>query len=623
MMKKVCRCWVVAIAVLLLLTACSGEEDLASEVAESKKTIFVEQPPVYPAEPLPEGLVWETNNEDPIFSSDKAKKGGTFRTSVYSFPLTLRTSGPDTGSIFANFINDNSMNLVSIHPETANYIPSLATHWAYGDDGVTVYYKLDPNAKWSDGLPVTADDYLFTNEFSRSKFIVDPMTNSYFEEHIANVKKYDDYTISITGTSKKPKSDLLYYYSLGPTPRHFHKLDENWVQDYNWRVEPNVGPYQITKVKKGKYVEFSRKKDWWAKDYKYYKNRYNADIIHVRVIRELQIAFQHFLKGELDAYWMVWPDFWHEKATGREYDAGYIHKIQFYNDTPQRIQGYFLNTDYELFSDINMRCGFAHSLNIQKVIDVLIRGDYERQHTIFKGYGDYTNNEIRAREYDLVKAEEYFSKAGWGKRGADGIRVKDGRRLSFSVNYGQDNLTERFVLLREEAKKAGVELNLALQDSASLHKLYRDKKHQIAYLALGGGFRPSFWSLFHSKNAHIPNTSNFSNADDPELDNLIDAYRFGTEEEERKRLAREIAAKINDLCIYIPDYYVPYTRYSYWRWMKLPEFHGPKMAEHLFPYGDYGLFWIDEEEKERTLAAKKAGEVFEPVTIIDTRYRVE
>ncbi|HEX5056793.1 MAG TPA: extracellular solute-binding protein [Gammaproteobacteria bacterium] len=620
-MKKAYALCAMAIMALLFLMACSEEQD--ADVVDNHKTVFVEQPPAYPVEPLPEGLIWETNNDDPVFSSPDAKKGGTLRSFVYSFPLTLRSSGPDAGGIFANYVNDSAMGLVAIHPETANFIPSLATHWAYGKDGLTVYYKLDPNAKWSDGLPVTADDYLFTNEFSRSKFIVDPVTNNYYEENIASVKKYDDYTISITGTSKKPRSDMLYYYSFGPTPWHFHKLDENWVRDYNWRVEPNVGPYQITKVKKGKYVEFTRKQDWWAKDYKYYKNRYNVDVIHVQVIRELQIAFQHFLKGELDEYWMPWPDYWHEKATGSDYDAGYIHKIQFYNDTPQRIQGYFLNTDYELFRDINVRCGFEHSLNIQKIIDELLRGDYERQHTIFKGYGDYTNNQIRAREYDLGKADEFFKKAGWIERGPDGIRVKDGKRLSVTIDYGQDNLTERFVLLREEAKKAGVEINLSLKDSEALHKLYRDKKHQVAYMALGPTFRPEFWSLFHSDNAHIPNTNNYSNVADPALDDLIDRYRFGTEEEERKRLARETAAKIHDLCIYTPDYYVPYTRYSYWRWLKLPDFHGPKMAEYLFPYGDFGLFWIDEEEKERTLAARKAGEKFEPVTIIDTRYRVK
>ena len=105
-------------------------------------------------------------------------------------------------------------------------------------------------------------------------------------------------------------------------PRHFHKLDDKWVMDYNWKIEPNTGPYQITEVKKGKYVEFSRKKDWWARDYRYMKHRYNADKIHVKVIRELQIAFEHFLRGELDSYWMVWPDFWHDKAVGAPYDKG-------------------------------------------------------------------------------------------------------------------------------------------------------------------------------------------------------------------------------------------------------------------------------------------------------------
>jgi microcin C transport system substrate-binding protein len=343
----------------------------------------------------------------------------------------------------------------------------------------------------------------------------------------------------------------------------------------------------------------------------------------VEVIRELQIAFQHFLKGELDTFWMVWPDFWHDKAVGPQYDKGYIKKLQFYYDAPQPMQGLFLNQDFDIFSDKNARYGFAHALNVKKVIDVLMRGDYERLNTPFKGYGEYSNNDIRAREFDLKKADEYLTKAGWGKRGPDGIRIKDGRRFSVTITYGQNNLTERLVLLREEAKKAGIELNLELLDSSSSFKKMLEKKHQIALVALVAGFRPSFWGLFHSDNAHKPNTNNFSNTDDPELDKLIDEYRFGDDEERRKALAREIAAKIHEIGAFIPTVSVPYTRYSYWRWVRLPEFYGTKMSSDLFPPNDLGLFWIDEEEKQKTSEARKAGKAFDPVTIVDTTYKVD
>ena len=58
-------------------------------------------------------------------------------------------------------------------------IPALATHWAIADDHQTVYFRLDPEARWSDGKPVTADDYLFGYEMMKSKVIRDPWMNSY------------------------------------------------------------------------------------------------------------------------------------------------------------------------------------------------------------------------------------------------------------------------------------------------------------------------------------------------------------------------------------------------------------------------------------------------------------
>ena len=149
-----------------------------------------------------------------------------------------------------------------------------------------------------------------------------------------------------------------------------------------------------------------------------------------------------------------------------------------------------------------------------------------------------------------------------------------------------------------------------------------EKKHQVAYLSLTSDFRPEYWSLFHSDNAHKANTNNFANIDDPHLDQLVDEYRFGTDEDERKRLSRAIQARIHELGIYIPFFKVPYTRHGYWRWIKLPEFHGTRSSDYLFPpMNDLGLFWIDEAAKQETLDAMKAGKAFEPVTIIDETYR--
>lgn len=615
-------------ALVFLFTACDskvGDQAKESDLSGTgAKTVYVEDVPVYPSHTLPEGLRWETNNDAPLFASPDAKKGGTFREFMLTFPLTLRVVGPDSNTGLRPVLLGNQLSLTGLHPNTQEVIPGIATHWAYDEDGRTVYYKLDPNARWSDGRPVIADDFVFTLEFMRSKYIVAPWYNKHYTEEILEVKKYDDYTISITGAKPRPKVDLHYYYDILPKPRHFHKLDEGWVQDYNWRIEPNTGPYQITDIQKGKYIELSLKKDWWAKDYRYFKNRFNVEKIRISVIRDVETAYRHFLKGDLDTFAITLPTYWHDKARGEEYNKGYIHKIWFYNDMPRPAIGMYLNQAHPDLMDINVRYGLAHSMNFEKVINTVLRGDYERLHSLDTGYGEYTNTAIRAREFDLKKADEYFTKAGWGKRGPDGIRVKDGRRLSFTVTYAVDFHTDRLVVLKEEAKKAGVELILELMDPAAAYKKTMEKTHEIDWGGWSGGIRPQYWGQFHSDNANKPQTNNSTNMADPEIDALIERFRESTDEKERQALAREIQQKVHDSGAVIPSTMTPYVRMAYWRWIKLPEVPGTRWTEDLFSsdYSTGGLFWIDEEEKQKTLEAKRSGKTFEPVTIVDKTYKV-
>jgi len=615
--------WILFV-ILLALVGCSSQDDSANvDVTIPDATVIVEELPIYPVSELPEGLIWLTNNEAPVFADPNAKPGGTFREYIPSFPITLRTVGPDSNSGIRSYILANQLSLIDIHPNTKKYIPALATHWAYGDDNKTVYFKINQDARWSDGKQITADDFLYTLDFMRSEYIIAPFYNNYYTSEIIAVAKYDDYTISVTGGTAKPNEDLLLYYGISPTPRHFHNLDDNWVMDYNWLISPNTGPYQISAVEKGKFVEFIRNQEWWGNDLKYYKHRFNVDKIRISVIRDPETAYRHFLRGELDTSILTFPNYWHDKTGDAVYQNGYVHKIWFYNDLPQSSAGIYLNLENELFSDRNVRYGLAHSINIQKMIDTVIRGDYERLHAIHTGYGEYTNKEIRARDFDLNKADEYYSLAGWGEWGPDGIRVKDGKRLVVVLVYSTQLHTDRLVVLREEAKKAGLDLQLNLLDSTAFYKNVIEKKHQAAWMSWSVFLRPSFWQSFHSDNAHKPQTNNINNIDDPEIDALIERYDDSDNVAERAELARTLDMKIHESGVFIPSYYVPYVRQGYWRWIKLPNGYGTRLSDLLFDPMYLSLFWIDEEEKTRTLEAMKAGETFDPVTIIDDKYKVE
>lgn len=572
---------------------------------------------------LPENLNWETNSSAKSWASNSARKGGTFTDYLLAFPPTLRTVGPDSNSSFRSYINANQMGLTDFHPNSLEIIPKLATHWAYGKDGKTVFYKIDPKAKWSDGKPVTADDFLFTLEFMRSKHINAPWYNNHYSEEILDVSKYSDHTISITGRVAKPKDELHYYYGLTPTPKHFYKeINEKWVKEYNWKIVPNTGPYQISKIKKGKQITFKRKKDWWAASKPLNKGRYNVDKVVLKVIRDANIAYKHFEKGELDSHTLIQPEFWHNKAKGKLFDNGYLEKVTFYNNSPRSSSGLFLNTSNDVLNSKNVRMALAHSLNFDRVIKSVLRGDYERLQAFHSGYGDYSNPNIKAREFDLNKANQLLDSEGWSKRGGDGIRIQNGKRLSLDLVYGSKEHSDRWAILKQDALKAGIEINLKLQDSSSHYKTIMQKQHQIAALGWSTGFRPAFWQHFHSENANKPQTNNITNLNNPDIDKNISSYRSETDSSKRIQLANTLAQQIHDEAIFIPSFKVPYTRGAHWRWLKFPKTPGTKTTTNLYSaFGDGGIFWIDSATKIETKAARKNSTKYPVINTTFDQYR--
>lgn len=568
---------------------------------------------------LPTDLTWQSNDTSPVFASDKALSGGVFRTMMPDFPPTFRMVGPNANSSFVGFLRSNDLSLIDVHPQTEEYLPSLATHWAITDDNKTAYFKLNPRAKWSDGKPVTADDYLFMLKFMRSSHIIAPWYNNYYSEQITDVSKYDDNTISVTLGTAKPREDVLLNASISPIPKHFHEqhLNENWVQWANWKVAPTTGAYVIGNFRKGRYVDFIKVKNWWGKDLRYYRHRFNVDKVRVKVIRNNNVAWNLFLKGELDSFGVILPEFWHERTLAREFDNGWIRKIWFFNETPQPIYGIYLNLADPLFADIRIRQAIAYTINFDKMNQTLLRGDYERLPNFHTGYGDYTNPDVQPKPFDLNEAGRLLDEAGWSL-GKDGIREKKGQKLHFNINYSSPIHTPRLALLQEEMKKAGIDMQLKMLTGASSYRNLMEKKHQAAWMAWGTGMRPAYRQHFHSDNANKPQTNNITNTADPEMDRLIEAYRIATTKSERVRLAHATQEKIAEIGAFIPTYMVPYTREAAWAYVRLPDDIAPKRADSLFDPMGLGTMWIDPaiqgkiERKEKLL----------PSTIIESKYRL-
>ncbi|BBO72443.1 ABC transporter substrate-binding protein [Desulfosarcina alkanivorans] len=612
------------VLLLILIPGCSPETTSTGgeRGADTENGTPPKPAPAAPREPLPEGIEWLTNDSAPVFADPGAQRGGTLHQALASFPLTFRVVGPDSNTSFRSAILGNQLSLTGIHPNTLNIIPELATHWAFGHDKKTMYFKINPKARWSDGVPVTADDFAYTLDFMRSPYIVAPWYNDYYASEIDRVVVFDDHTLAVVGAKAQP--DLHLKISISPTPRHFFDpLGEDFIRRTNWAVVPNTGPYQIDRFKKGRYVRFARKEGWWGDGLRYFKHRFNVETVLFKVIRDPNLQWEYFKKGKLDVYPATIPQYWHIKTRTPVVEKGYVHKMWFFNDTPQSAMGLWMNMDRDIFKDVNLRYAFAHAMNVEKVITQVLRNDYFRLESAYVGYGPYTNSAVRARRYDIGKVAAYMTRSGWA-RGPDGIWEKNGRRFSVEVVYYRDDHTGRLVVLKEEAKKAGIELQLLKLDPSTAFKKILEKRHDVAWLGWSTGLRPHFWEFWHSANAHKGQTNNVTNTDDPEMDGLIDAYRNSLDETERIDLAHRIQVRVHEIGAYVPTFMVPYFREVYWRWWRLPDPPATRTSGSLFdPFGSGsgGLFWFDPSRYEQTRRAMADKIAFDPVTAVDRTYK--
>ena len=588
---------------------------------------------------LPSDLQWQSNWQDPVFASDEAKRGGTLRSYMLSFPQTLRSVGPDANSGIRFYIMDGTPKLAQRHPNTGKWIPQLATDWAFSEDNKTVYFKLDPNATWSDGEKITADDYLFMLTYYRSKDIVDPWYNDFFSTSIVDVIKVDEYTIAVETAVEQSQDALMVLINMPsngfqPRPQHYFAgekdtnndgMVDNFVRKYNFKSEPTAGPYYLDKVKKGKSVTFKHVGEkWWGYSNRYYQNRYNVDKVRITVIRDFDIALKHFEKGKLDYFDLVLPEYWHGKSDSQAFKDGYIQKFWGFNQVPQGAGGLWINTVQPLLDDINVRKGIMHATDYDGMIKNIMRGDYSRKpHGLGFGHGQYDKPTNKAPEFDPQLAAEHFAKAGFDTLGPDGIRInKQGQRLSFAITYGYNAWTPRIAFLREQAKLAGLDFTLNLVDGSSAFKYILEKKHQLAFQNMGSGEIPSYWEYLHSDNANKPQTNAHTNYSSPELDKLIEAYDAEFDQDKRYQLSHQIQDYVTQANIIVPGYMVPYSRAAHWRWVQYPENPMTKQTESIFHPMDIGSFWIDPSLKKETQASMKSDKTYTPVSFVDDRFKL-
>ena len=599
---------------------------------------------------LPAGLAWEDGMDLPDFGSPAARKGGTVFMTLQDYPRTLRTVGPDANGSFRTYIlDDTAMRFARRHPNVTevgpdgHYLhPGIAKEWAVDRDAKTVYVRIDPEALWSDGRPITTDDVFFMFFFYQSTYINAPWYNNFYNRTYSGVTRYDEHTFSVGVHEAKPdmSSKVL---DLNPVPRHFYKdLGPDYVERYQWRFAPTSGAYVVRPedVDKGRTITMTRNDEWWAKDRKFWKNRFNFDCVHFTIIRDKAKAFETFKKGELDTMRIREAEYWYDKLPDDDplVAKGYIGKYTFYNDTPRSTWGLWINASQPLLDNRDVRVGIQHATNWDLVIAKYFRGDYTRMRTSADGYGEFSHPTLEARLFSVDAALASFARAGFTRRGDDGILVNQrGQRLSFTLSTGYESMRDILTILREEAQKAGLELRLEVLDQTAAFKKSQEKQHDMVFtgFAVSPEMYPRYWETFHSVNAYDRpfledgsvnpdrqikvQTNNLLSLANRELDHLIDRYVASADAGEMKGLAHRMEEIIHDEAVFVPGFVMPFYRWESWRWIRWPEEPGVKLASE---YEEFWLHWLDEDMKRETLDAKRSGKAFPRSIVTDETYRV-
>ncbi|MEO8377532.1 MAG: extracellular solute-binding protein, partial [Candidatus Sumerlaeota bacterium] len=491
------------------------------------------QSPVASAAADLSALKWETDNEEPLIGSEKAVRGGIFNDILGAYPLTFRIYGPNSNDAFANWSREYSADfgLVDRHPTTDKFIPMLATHWSVQDDHKTIYFKLDPDARWSDGEPITADDYVFAAEFRRSPLIVDPFQNAYMENYFESVEKIDDYTLKIVG--KKESWRPLYDYNFSPIPKHATKLDANWPERENYAPPVVPGPYVLSSFKQGERIEFTRIPNWWGDNKRYFTGMFNPDKINLRVIESPDLQFDLFKKHELDILNVSRARQW---ETEMDFDAisnGYVHRKRIFTDAPQGLSGIIFNLQNPMFANKDFRKGLQYLFNFEELNKNLMFNSYYRQYSMFTGT-EFENHSLKGYPFDPKKAREYLAKAGYDKRGSDGILENaKGEKARFTLLYNSKSLESHLTVVKNAYRKGGVDITLQLlEGGASFNKLL-ERAYDASLLSMTADVYPDPHQYFSSEFKTKKQNNNFWGFGDPEVDKLIDVYRFDMDASKR------------------------------------------------------------------------------------------
>ncbi len=552
------------------------------------------------------GEGWETNVDFDLIGDPRAVKGGTLTNDIPGFPGTLRTEGPESNSSFNYFAATVIYEtLLGLDPTTFDYMPGLATHWQISEDNMDYRFRIDPNARFSDGTPVTAQDVVATYDFLTDPGLQAPsnqLTFGKLERPVAESK----YIVSVRAKDLNWRNFLYFSASLKVFPAHvLAGVDgETYLRDWNFKLLPGSGPYTIHEedIDRGNSITVRRRDSYWAEGARASVGLGNFDAYRSVVVRDDSLAFEMFKRGDLDYRWVASSQRWVEELDFAEVQRGLIQKRKIYNDQPVGVQGIAFNMRVAPFDDVRVRQALHLLFNREQLLEALMYNEYLPQKSYYSGV--YENKDNPSTPYDPERALGLLAEAGWTERDNQGRLVNNGQPLEFELLYRTPTFERILTPFQEDLRRVGITMNLRLVTPETQFQLVNERRFETALQAWGALVFPNPETAYHSSMADPDNTNNITGVKNARIDELTEIYDVTFDVEERAELIREIDGILANLYSYILTWNGPFDRIIYRNRFGQPDGYIGRFARFDGASGGPGipqLWWID-PDKEADLA---------------------
>jgi microcin C transport system substrate-binding protein len=526
----------------------------------------------------------------PLFAAPlgnpNAPKGGTFNVGFPGYPKSLLfyLSFEELAAGVDSLIFES---LLDMDPETYEFVPLLASEWKISADQKLFTFKINPKAKFSDGVAVTAKDVKFTWDT-----LLNPKNKTApFQAYLNSFESctaVDDHTVEIKAKNIHFKN-LEKIAGLMILPEHFFSKGD-FNKAFNSKVLGS-GPYLLESVKQGERIFLKRDSNYWGKDLTQNIGRYNFDRIVFKSVSDYEVQFELFKRGDIDYFYFLSAKMWSTETDGRQFQKNWIRKLKADNQQAFATQGMVWNLRKPLFKDIKVRTALSHLMNREKWIKDLFYNNYVASAGVVGMNSEYHSSKIKPLAYDPQKARALLKEAGWTKVGSDGILVKDGLRFEFDTIADNPGLEKFLTLYQEDLKKVGIKMNIRLLDWATSLKLVDDRQFDSTSQARGRDIHPGDFAVaWGSDQADIKGSANTSGYKNTKVDELAKEIDLTFDKAKRIPLVKqldEIIAAEQPISFTWEGYYY---RLAYWNKFGFP-------GKGYFKYSDwknvFHYWWLD------------------------------